>query len=356
MQENNLEESLYQILSGIHYLKYSGQEYSCVPNTLLEKRRASLLYQDIMDNLGFEDYMITWEEAQLLTNRLGYWTPKDEISLKGFEKMIENLKVEIYQSYMRDDICDSLRKQIKKISDSIQKSMLNKFKLYDTTKEYYAENIKRQYLIAMSIRDENNNRVFQHQNFSINHNSNLITCMLNYIDSKRLMPNIVRKIARTEPWRSMWAIAKPNIFEKPIIEWTDEQRFLCSYSKMYDNVYESLECPPDKVIEDDDMLDGWFIVQRRERENKQKENNIDKITGKKHRNGGQQEVFLVANNPQEASNIYNMNDDISRNIIRSREQVIKKSQEEIDHQYLPDVQNELRIQATKQFQNTMRKK
>lgn len=356
MQENNLEESLYQILSGMHYIEYSGQEYSSVPNTLLEKRRASLLYQDIMDNLGFEDYMITWEEAQLLTSHLGYWTSKDEVSLKGLEKMIENLKVEMYQSYMRDDICDSLRKQIKKINDSIQKSMLNKFKLYDSTKEYYAENIKRQYLTAMSIRDENNNRVFQHRDFSIDHNSNLIMCMLNYIDSKRLMPNIIRKIARTEPWRSMWVIAKPNIFEKPIVEWTDEQRILASYSKMYDNVYESLECPPDKVIEDDDMLDGWFIVQRRERENKQKENNIDKITGKKHKNGGQQEVFLVANNPQEAGNIYNMNDDVSRNIVRSREQVIKKSQEEIEHQYLPDVQNELRIQATKQFQNNMRKR
>ena len=35
---------------------------------------------------------------------------------------------------------------------------------------------------------------------------------------------------------------------------------------MYDNVYESHERPNDKIIEDDDCLDGWFIVQRRKHE------------------------------------------------------------------------------------------
>lgn len=355
IQDNNLEESLYQILSGIYYIEYLDEEYLSVPNTLLEKRRASLLYQEVMDSLGFEDYMITWQEAQLLTNHLGYWNDNNEVALKGFEKMIENLKVDMYKSYMRDDICDSLRKQIKKINDSIQKAMLNKYKLYDSTKEYYAENIKRQYLVAMSIRDKDNNRVFQHKDFSIDHNSNLITCMLNFIDSKRLNSTIIRKIARSEPWRSMWVIGKPNIFEKPIVEWTDEQRLLSSYSKMYDNVYDSLECPPDKVIEDDDMLDGWFIVQRRERENKQKESGVDKLIGKKHKNNGQQEVFFLANNIQEASSIYNMNDEAAKAIIKSREQTIK-TKGEVDHGDLPDVQNELRMQATRQFQSMMRKK
>jgi hypothetical protein len=48
---------------------------------------------------------------------------------------------------------------------------------------------------------------------------------------------------------------------------------------MYDNVYESMECPPDEVIKDDDMLDGWFIQQHKDREKKLKEKSTDEKFG-----------------------------------------------------------------------------
>ena len=35
------------------------------------------------------------------------------------------------------------------------------------------------------------------------------------------------------------------------------------WSKMYDNVQESIDAPIQSVMEDDDALDGWFIVQNR---------------------------------------------------------------------------------------------
>ena len=44
---------------------------------------------------------------------------------------------------------------------------------------------------------------------------------------------------------------------------------MVSFSRMYDGAYGSPECPPDKVIEDDDMFDGWLIDQRRTREKEQ---------------------------------------------------------------------------------------
>ena len=39
----------------------------------------------------------------------------------------------------------------------------------------------------------------------------------------------------------------------------------CYMVKVYDNVHESMDAPTDRVIEDDDMLDGWFKVQSRKR-------------------------------------------------------------------------------------------
>ena len=44
---------------------------------------------------------------------------------------------------------------------------------------------------------------------------------------------------------------------------------------MYDNIQESMDCPTEDVINDDDMLDGWFIVQNRKREKDKKEKDVD---------------------------------------------------------------------------------
>ena len=63
-------------------------------------------------------------------------------------------------------------------------------------------------------------------------------------------------------------------------------KILCSFSRMYDSVYKNTECPSDDVIQDDDMLDGWFIQQTKEQEERQKEKlSEDKLSHLKHGNG-----------------------------------------------------------------------
>ena len=76
-----------------------------------------------------------------------------------------------------------------------------------------------------------------------------------------------RKIARTDPWRSMWIAStkREGIFDKVPSDYNTPQLYLCSYSIMYDNVYQSPDAPDEKIVEDDICLDGWFISQRRER-------------------------------------------------------------------------------------------
>ena len=41
-----------------------------------------------------------------------------------------------------------------------------------------------------------------------------------------------------------------------------DQKNILILSRMYDNVQESLDCPADDIMQDDDMLDGWFIHQK----------------------------------------------------------------------------------------------
>lgn len=353
MDENHdIESKLYQILHATHYFTFNGIKYKSVANTIEDKYLANLIYNEILEEVKYENIM-SWEQAKFVSERLGIWTSQNEEGLKGMEKMLENLKLDLYKSHINPDKVKTLRKQIKNIKSGIQKSNNNKHTLYHCTKEYYALNIKRQFLIALSIRDMNNNRLFTIDNFWDSDDS-LINAATEIMNTNYIPHEDIRKIARSEPWRSMWIINKGNTFSTASTEWTDEQRILASYSKMYDNVYESMDCPPDNIINDDDMLDGWFIDQRREKEKKQKESSIDKVVGNKKGKDGQ-ELFIMANSHDQAKEIYNMNDEATKAIIRSREQTIK-AKGEVDHGDLPDVQNELRMQATRQFQSMMRKR
>ena len=54
------------------------------------------------------------------------------------------------------------------------------------------------------------------------------------------------------------------------------------------------------VQEDDIAIDGWFIVQRRQREDDRKENEKNKLPET-------EEVFVMVNSQKEADHVYNMN-------------------------------------------------
>jgi alpha-amylase/alpha-mannosidase (GH57 family) len=119
---------------------------------------------------------------------------------------------------------------------------------------------------------------------------------------------------------------------------------------MYDSAYEHPECPPDNVIEDDDLFDGWMIHQRRESEKNKNKNRTEKILeGKKLDKAG--EVFIMANSQEEAQNIYNLNDNTSRHIIRERNTVIQSNSDMIDNTKLPDVQRTIVQQSNEIFKN-----
>ncbi|NCA30865.1 MAG: hypothetical protein EBS93_09130, partial [Chitinophagia bacterium] len=131
---------------------------------------------------------------------------------------------------------------------------------------------------------------------------------------------------------------------------TDEQKTLVVLTKMYDSAYQHPECPPDSVIEDDDMFDGWMIVQKRENEKIKNKNRTEKmLEGKNLNKAG--EVFIMANSQEEANNIYDLNESASRHIIKERESIIKQSQGIIDVAQLPDIQRNLTTLSNEQFKN-----
>ena len=353
MTEDEKDFYVYSILSGKTYLTVNDKRYISIPNTVDEIHQSNLLYRSVLDDIKYED-MMNWDHAQLVSARLGYWTPQDEQSLKQLEKMLENMKLEIFLSYVHLDKVRKLKKQLRGIENGINRSYVNKYQMYDITKESFAKEIKATYLLGASIVDESGNKVYNIEDFQ-NWDNHIISSFKKYNDKNFIDVKSIRHIARVEPFRSMWMNSKENIFKTVSSEWTTNQRLAVSFSRMYDNVYESMECPEDVVIEDDDMLDGWFIKQRKDREQRQKEKNLEDRFGKIKDNAQGQEVYIMANNRKDAEGIYDINDMTSRATIQNRNQQIKSKEGATSHAHLKDVQRDLRMQAVQETKAHFRK-
>ena len=204
----------------------------------------------------------------------------------------------------------------------------------------------------MSLRDFNGNKIYNIDSFWDSDNT-LIQSAIQHATVFSIAQ--IREIARSEPWRSIWAVQKADSFHTPAQEWTDSQRYLASFSKMYDNVYESTECPPDSVVQDDDVLDGWFIQQRKKRDEAKQEQSTDHHFGN-HKGRGRQELFVMARNQDEANAILNQNDAAGKAIIQTRKQVLKNAGgEAVLEQDMPDVKRDLQMQAVQQMRDKIRR-
>jgi pyruvate dehydrogenase complex dehydrogenase (E1) component len=128
---------------------------------------------------------------------------------------------------------------------------------------------------------------------------------------------------------------------------TDDQRTLIGISQMYDRVYEHPECPNDDILEDDDALDGWMIIQKRKIEKDKKQQQIDSMNPKLK---NAQEVFIMANNSNEADEVVSLNSSESLNRMKSKINHVQKFGFTEESQ-LPDVQIDLRNQLNQQIKN-----
>jgi hypothetical protein len=148
-----------------------------------------------------------------------------------------------------------------------------------------------------------------------------------------------KELARDNIWKNYWNSHKDNnLFQASIIELSDEQRALINISKMYDNVYEHPECPREAIINDDDALEGWMIVQRRKNEAAKKQNAFDSNNNNTMKKAG--EVFVMAESDGDVESILDMNTMESRAKLNEKLKHIDRVGE-INDGELPDVQRDI---------------
>jgi len=329
-----LEQYIYRIISGKLLFNHNNKTYTLIPTKPIIKYQANLLYISILNDEKYNEW-IRAENLDRYMMFLEVWNNDMANFMERSEKQIEDLKVSLFNNRLNDKMTTRTRNQLSNLRKKISELQLTKQTYYAQTLEGYAESIKYEYIITNTV-FHNKKKVFGKFG-SLQTSYQDFTSVVSEINKHVLQTPDYRRIARSDLWRSFWTIDKTNIFPGPVSLWTEEQRTLAGYSSMYDSVYEHPEKPKDSVIDDDDMLDGWMISQRRAIEKSKAQDSILKTNSKL---GKAQEVFIFTDNNEGIKEVMSMNSDEANLTIAQRSSILNKGHS-IDHARLPDIQKDL---------------
>lgn len=350
MDKHEVNIYLSRILSGYYVFLCNNKKYKLIYPNISVKYEAELLAAEEYENNKYNSWLSDQDILYHLIS-FGLWTPNGDDQLEKMEKEIEDQKIELFKNFLNPARAKSIRKTLANYKQAYNKNYNIRHSYDHYTLQGYCDIIKSQYILINSLFDTNNNKIFNTLNDTDHTELSKISSV---ISNNSIEMTEFRKIARSELWRNYWSANKDQLFDKATINWTDEQKTLVVISKMYDGAYEHPECPPDKVFEDDDAFDGWSLHQRKENEKLRSKGRAEKMLQGKNLDKAQ-EVFIVANSSDEANDIYNLNDNVSRSIIKERNNAVTNSAKPINDANLPDVQRNLMMESNKKIMERAKK-
>ncbi len=327
LTQKRKDSVLHCLMTGKLRLKVGSRYYYLVQPDQQTRVLAAIKYEDCLYQLRFEPWLTTKSMTELLVNR-GIITSTTEQHLFSLHKRTEDLKVDLYRSMFSTANDKKIRYELSLVREQIRELESSKNSLYYLTVEGYATRQKLLVLLAGSLYYEiSNKKVYEC-------GEDVDCALLDGIASQKgqaePQDDEIREIARTNPWRGLWSLDK-NPLAKNILELTEHQQALYMYSHLYDSIRESMDCPPDNIIEDDDVCDGWLILQSRKAEADRRERQTESIVGKS-KAGAAQEVFLPAKSPQDVQRIQSMNDMGTKITLAQRKKQIEAQGEVKDSQ------------------------
>jgi hypothetical protein len=329
METHEAELYIHRILSG----KFFYKDYEIVSPDIDTRYRASLIYSECLDQAREEEVM-TKEETEQVCLLKGFITQKEIDSLDTIPKDIENFQRELYLNRHSPDKVSSLKKYIGVARSNFELVSKKLGKYYSYSDEGYASFCKVYFLIKETT-------FLKGEKYSFEDSS--VESLLGAYTSNILTPSIIRSVAKSTLWINKWQALKANGVVFPFgYNISDSQQLLLMWSNFYDSIGESAEPPESFVIKDDDMLDGWLLIQKAKRKDKE---DPEGLISKNSKIQNAQEVYIVANNIDDIKRIEAMNSAQAKHLKKQR---INKLNREgtVSHMNMPDIKQEYMIQAT----------
>ncbi len=329
------ETTLYKILAGETRFKIKNQEFCVRPPLFSHLYEASNLYRSVLKKARLLGAVVKDDlyHYMILHN---LWSLKEENELNELPEILQNEKANLYESYIALKNTEFKRKTIEKLTERLYE-LLRKKSVFDS---YTAEGIALFHKLSFLICCGSNIDYYGQDNVNLR-------LMYNQYCSESVSDYDIRKIAKSNTYKHFWESIKLGyrLFGEVL---TQEQYSLLNWWKFYDSVYESADRPDMDIIMDDDLLDGWCIIQSRKRKEDEKRRSADRF-------GNAGEIFLPADNAEHAARINSLNDGRNKLIKKQREHIIQQKGF-IEEQNMPDSKLEIRQMATQMFMNKVKNK
>lgn len=286
-------KDLNQVLSGKFLVKMRDDVLIINQPDATVRYLADFFADEVYED-AFKEGVYVHEELEHIIIQNGWWTQDKEDELTQIPKDLEQMKVDYFNNFIRDDTKSLIKKGIRKKESRFEELTQEKYQFFNYTCESLRSQAYTTEVLKRCTFYENGDRISL-DNISIH-------ALYQKYNAAQLSDDDIREISKSPQWRMIWNAAKDGhqLFPLPACDLTASQKTLISWTRMYDSIYESMETPAEAVIEDDIAIDGWFIVQRRQREDDRKENEKNKLPET-------EEVFVMVNSQKEADHVYNMN-------------------------------------------------
>ena len=349
MSSPNRDLLIARVISGYSKLKF----HFYTPHILYVKRPsadhvyiAQELYQEVYD-LAYAEGVFSDEEA------LSFWPGSAEKDLVKYTKDIEDFKVRMLELSARPTDANRVRSALRQAEARHGELHSQKYRFAYATCSGYANLLRSKFLLGVSLYKDLTTPIFVHEaDFWMADSRFIDVVSATYLQNK-IPEEDYRAIARAEPWRSLWSTGKGrDLFGHCVTEYSEEQRELSLWSSLYDNILEHPDCPPERVLTDDDMMDGWLILQRRKRLSAIAEKSIGAGLSEKAKNS--QEVFIPAESLEHAREIESLNDPQAARIKQQRLALLHKKGK-VSELEMPDTKKRLMMEATQKLSQAFKK-
>ena len=348
MKQHEREYFTSRIRSGIYKVQFANLDLVIKPLTIEEELEVQEAY-----TLAFldaeDDGLVSHDEMLKNLEARGLWSKEDEEKEEALKKDIDSFKVELYQNRTNSKLLEKIRQYLAVAKMALIEVSNKRYQNYENTVEGYAIKHKNKEAVKKAARNKDGAPYIFSEEDPLEEVVAVYTGLV-------LSEKAIREIAKTEPWRSLWILSESKVFElfaNKGKELTPDQRNLLIWSRMYDNIHESMDCPPDEVIEDDDMLDGWLLIQKKKREQEQVQNEVaNKTSNSKISNSD--EIFVMAGTQEDANKINSSNSFHNQQIKKQRMQIVQQQGEAKDLDF-PDQQLKMRQKSNQMFKDKFRR-
>jgi hypothetical protein len=298
---------------------------------------------------------MTDTELLILLQERKLWTPEMQAEFDLLKEKIEDMKIGLLETWSRSNAQLSIRHALAKGKTEIERLLNIRHCLDHITCEGIATAARARYLTGYSLLRSDGSPYWESPS-DWDRPDAVLDDVIEYLVRTRLSEAQLREIARKDPWHSMWASRKfvgMGLFDVPSVDLTDDQRYLMMWSSIYDSVRESHEAPNDSVLEDDDMLDGWLLKQKRAREAHIANNLAENIGNDKIKNAD--EVYVPAETAEDAAKIAKLND-MQASTIKAQRLAHLKKMGQANEMEMPDTWQRFQMEVAKQQSEAIRQR